>query len=197
MEDYHINPADFKVILESVPDCCLILKPDTPRFTIVAVTDAYARATNIAREHVLGKGIFEVFPDNPNDPRADGVKNLTASLNRVITKKASDRMPIQKYDIPLPTTEGSRFEVRYWDPSNSPVLNNNNEVMYIIHHVADVTQYENLLQTYAVDNSDTKDFSGQISQIDRLSKLIVARELKMIELKEQIKLLEERVRNRG
>lgn len=29
-------------------------------------------------------GEFEVFPHNPNDPNADGVQNITASLTKVI-----------------------------------------------------------------------------------------------------------------
>lgn len=81
------NTPDFRSIFESLPECYLILQPDAPRFTIVAVSDAYARATNTVRQQILGRGLFEVFPDNPNDPKATGVTNLTASLNRVLVNK--------------------------------------------------------------------------------------------------------------
>ena len=32
------------------------------------------------REEVIGRPLFEVFPDNPEDPGATGVRNLRASL---------------------------------------------------------------------------------------------------------------------
>ncbi len=72
---------DFRALFESAPGLYLVL---TREFTIVAASDAYLRATMTKREEVLGRGIFEVFPDNPDDPHADGVKNLRASLNRVL-----------------------------------------------------------------------------------------------------------------
>lgn len=84
---------DFKKIFENVPGLYLIL--DTG-FTIVAVSDAYLKATLTQREKILHKGIFEVFPDNPDDPDATGVKNLNASLNKVLQNKKADSMAIQK-----------------------------------------------------------------------------------------------------
>ncbi len=110
---------DYKKILEAAPGRYLILLPD---LTIAAVTDAYLAATNTIREHIIGKGIFEVFPDNPDDPNATGVVNLSASLKRVLKRKVTDRMDLQKYDIPK--QEGA-FEERYWSPSNYPVLDEN------------------------------------------------------------------------
>jgi len=56
---------DFQVLFESAPGLYLVLTPD---FTIVAVSDAYLRATMTKREGILRRGIFEVFPDNPEDP---------------------------------------------------------------------------------------------------------------------------------
>jgi len=48
-------------------------------------------------------------------------------------------MPVQKYDIRRP--DGT-FEVRYWSPLNTPVVNSQNEVIYIIHSVANVTNHQ-------------------------------------------------------
>jgi len=54
------------------------------------------------REEILHKGLFEVFPDNPEELGATGVTNLRNSLNRVIANKTDDIMPQQKYDIRRP-----------------------------------------------------------------------------------------------
>ena len=75
------------------------------------------------REQILGRGIFDVFPDNPADPANAGVRNLRASLARVRQNRVSDSMPLQKYDVRRPDQEGGGFEERYWSPFNSPVLN--------------------------------------------------------------------------
>jgi PAS domain S-box-containing protein len=110
-----------------------------PDLTIVAVSDAYLRATMTNRDDIAGRGIFDVFPDNPDDPGATGVANLRASLGRVRAEKRSDTMAVQKYDIRRPESEGGGFEERHWSPVNSPVLGEDGQVAYIIHSVEDVT----------------------------------------------------------
>jgi len=88
------------------------------------------------RQELVGRGLFEAFPDNPADPMATGVRNLRASLERVLKNRAPDRMPVQKYDIRRP---GGEFEVRWWAPLNAPVFGPDGEVRHIIHQVEDVT----------------------------------------------------------
>jgi PAS domain S-box-containing protein len=136
-----INP-DFRKIFESSPGAYLILSPD---FQIVAVSDAYLSATMTKREEIVGRGLFEVFPDNPDDPNADGVKNLTYSLNEVLRTKKPHTMAVQKYDIPKPHDKGGGFEVRYWRPENSPILDENDKIIYITHCVEDVTRMVDVL----------------------------------------------------
>ena len=131
------SPPDFRALFESAPGLYLGLTPD---LKIVAVSDAYLRATMAKREEILGRPLFEVFPDNPADPSATGVGNLRASLNRVLQNRAADTMAVQKYDIRRPVSEGGGFEERYWSPVNTPVCGPGGEVAYIIHRVADVTQ---------------------------------------------------------
>lgn len=134
---------DFRALFESAPGLYLVL---TPGLEIVAVSEAYLKATMTEREEILGRGIFDVFPDNPDDPQADGVRNLRASLNRVLQDRTSDPMPVQKYDIRRPASEGGGFEERFWSPVNSPVFAKNGELAYIIHRVEDVTEFVRLRQ---------------------------------------------------
>jgi signal transduction histidine kinase len=129
---------DFRALFESAPGLYLVL---TPELRIVAVSDAYLRATMTTRSGILGRPLFEVFPDNPDDPAADGVSNLAASLHRVLATCAADTMAIQKYDIRRPEADGGGFEERYWSPINSPVLDAAGSLAYIIHRVEDVTEF--------------------------------------------------------
>src|SRR5688572_27509893 len=127
---------DFRRLFESAPARYLVLSTD---LTIVGVTNAYAQVTMQRRESMIGRALFDVFPDNPDDPGADGVHNLRASLDRVRRDKVADTMAIQKYDIRRPESEGGGFEERYWSPVNTPVLDDDGELRYIIHAVEDVT----------------------------------------------------------
>lgn len=136
----HSNP-NFKLLFESIPGLFLVLDP---KLSIVAVSDAYLAATKTERETILGRGIFEVFPDNPSDPTATGVSNLRDSLVRVLEDKAQNSMAVQKYDIQLPESEGGGFEEKYWSPVNSPVLDSSGNLIYIIHRVEDVTEFVKL-----------------------------------------------------
>ena len=129
---------DFRALFQASPTPFLVLQP--PQLTIVAVNDAYLRATMTNRDAILGRGLFEVFPDNPDDPNASGVRNLRASLERVVAGGRPDRMAVQKYDIPRPPGAGGGFEERWWSPVNTPVLGPDGTIASIIHSVEDVTQ---------------------------------------------------------
>ena len=50
-------------------------------------------------------------------------------------------MSVQKYDVQRPESEGGGFEERFWSPHNSPVLNPDGTLAYIIHQVLDVTDF--------------------------------------------------------
>lgn len=127
--------AELKSIFESLPGLYLVLTPD---LQIISASDAYLEATMTTREGILGRGLFEVFPDNPHEPGATGESNLRASLRRVLEKAQPDIMAIQKYDVRRPD---GVFEEHYWSPINSPVLGADHGVKYIIHRVEEVTEF--------------------------------------------------------
>jgi PAS domain-containing protein len=82
MNDRHPVKPDFQALFEAAPGLYLVLAPDAPRYTIVAASDAYARATATTREELVGRGLFDVFPD-PAEPSISGASTLSASLSRV------------------------------------------------------------------------------------------------------------------
>ncbi|WP_375469479.1 PAS domain S-box protein [uncultured Nostoc sp.] len=128
---------NFQTLFESIPGLYIVYSVD---FVIVAGSDAYFRATKTKREQVVGRPLFEVFPDNPDDPNANGVQNLRASLSNVIKHRLPHTMAVQKYDIRRPESEGGGFEERYWMVTNSPVFGENGEMTHIIHRAEDVTE---------------------------------------------------------
>jgi PAS domain S-box-containing protein len=129
----------FRLLFESVPGLYLVVKPDD--FQIVAASNAYLAATMVTREQIIGRAIFDVFPDNPEDEDGGGVTALNTSLQRVRHTRLPDVMAVQRYPIRRPLAAGGGFEVRYWSPINTPVLGPDGRVLYIIHRVEDVTDY--------------------------------------------------------
>lgn len=148
---------DLRLLLESIPDLYLILDPN---FVIVEVSNAYLKSTMVTRENIIGREIFEIFTDNPSNPFASGPNNLRDSLERVLKDKKQDIMPVQRYDIRRPETDGGEFEERYWCPTNIPILSSDNSVKYIIHRVNDVTEYIKLKQSGAEQETELKSYEG-------------------------------------
>ena len=126
---------DFRTLFRSSPSLYMVLAPDE-RWTILDANDAYLAATMTQRDAIAGRGLFDVFPDNPDDPSADGTRNLAESLARAVATRAPDTMAIQKYDVRRP--DGT-FEERWWAPINVPIVEGN-VVRYILHRAEDVTE---------------------------------------------------------
>jgi signal transduction histidine kinase/CheY-like chemotaxis protein len=129
------DAPDFRSLFDATLSPLLILDPD---FTIVEVNRAYLTATHTDRS-IVGRLIFDAFPDNPEDPSADGVANLRRSLETVAASGRTDTMALQRYDIP--SGEEGGFTERYWSPVNTPVIGDDGRVRYIIHRVEDVTDF--------------------------------------------------------
>ncbi len=154
---------DFRALFEHAPGCYLVLDPD---LVIVAVSDAYLAATMTQRPAILGRHLFDVFPDNPDDLDADGVGNLGASLRRVREQLQPDAMAVQKYDIRRPESEGGAWEVRYWSPVNSPVLDGRGRLSYIIHRVEDVSEFVRLSEHEVEREQATAELRQRSSQME-------------------------------
>lgn len=131
---------NFEAVFAASPSPMLLLGPDDPHFTILAANDAYLRATMTTRDQIVGRGLFEVFPDNPGDPGATGTSNLRASLGRALACRRPEVMAVQKHDIRRPASQGGGFEERHWSPINTPVVDEDGRVACLIHRVEDVTE---------------------------------------------------------
>lgn len=159
----------FQAIFEDGPSLYMVLDPG---LDIVALSNKYLEATKTKRHEIVGRNIFDVFPDNPDDPNATGVCNLRLSLQTVIETGEAHTMAIQKYDIRVPGDEGAKFVERYWSPVNCPVFGPNKELLYIVHRVEDVTDFVLIKQS---ESGPTKDTEELYQQIDRMEREIFVR----------------------
>jgi signal transduction histidine kinase len=154
---------DFRALFEAAPGCYLVLDPG---LCVVAVSDAYLQATMTERAAILSRGVFDVFPDNPADPEPAGVRNLRASLQRVLRDGVTDAMPVQRYDIRKPESDGGEFEKRFWSPVNSPVFGPGGDVAYVIHRVEDVTEFMHVKQAGAAQQQLARDLRTQADAME-------------------------------
>ncbi|SFT16242.1 hypothetical protein [Mucilaginibacter polytrichastri] len=104
---YNPPSVDTLTALETAPNIYLVLSPD-----LYILTASDLEATNTTREIIAGKHIFEAFPDNPNLPDADGVRNINASLQEVLRTGKPHYMKVQRYDVPDVANPG-QFIQRY------------------------------------------------------------------------------------
>lgn len=186
----------FEKLFITTPHPYLILKADT-LYTITAVNDYYLDATGIVREDVIGKPLFEVFPDNPKDESVSGVSDLHISLDSVVRYAQTDIMGVQKYDIPKRDGSGE-FEVKYWSPVNVPVFDADGKVEYIIHNVEDVTDFILLKQERGAEfqSDSTKkihleaEVLKRANEVKEANRIIKARESELAMLNEKLKELD-------
>ncbi len=135
------RPSHALTALEAVAPAPYLLL--TPELKIVDATQAYLDATGTRLRDIRREAIFDVFPDPPADPTGEvppptGVRKLTASFERVLDDEREDQMRRIRYDIPG-SCGADRFDERYWEPANFPVLGRDGSVEYIVHRAMDVT----------------------------------------------------------
>ncbi|MBK0379057.1 PAS domain-containing protein [Mucilaginibacter segetis] len=126
-----INDTHLYKIFSALPVPTLVLLPDAPVFTIIEVNQAYLDIAFNTREQLVGKGFFESFPSNVYN------KQVMRSLQKVLLTKQPDTAETQKFKIK--PTDSPGYEDRYFDTCNTPVLNDKDEIEFIIRSVNDVT----------------------------------------------------------
>jgi len=120
-------------ILKVLPTPSLVLLPNYPEFTIIEVNNAYLELTHLLREEVVGQGFLKIFLKNSYV----GSFEWRMSLEKVLHQKIRDKIPAQKFSIPVPGT--SEAETKYLSIENIPILNDNNEVELILRSLTDIT----------------------------------------------------------
>ncbi|MEV4448075.1 PP2C family protein-serine/threonine phosphatase [Streptomyces mirabilis] len=126
---------DYAEVFRALPSPALLLTPD---MLAVDANRAYERVSGRSLAELLGRCVFDVFPDNPSDVRTGGPQVLRASLERVLATGEPDSMAVQKYSAEVPDRPGV-FEERYWSTVNIPLLDADGRVSLIVHRVEEVT----------------------------------------------------------
>jgi PAS domain S-box-containing protein len=127
---------DYEAVYRQLPVPVVLLTPD---FAIADANLAYLETMGRTRDELLGRDVFDAFPDNPSDPSATGVRNLMASMRRVLATGERGALEFQKYDMEVPGSP-SVFAGRYWSGMNAPVFGPDGSVVLIAGVAEEVTE---------------------------------------------------------
>lgn len=129
----------FESAFNSSPFGHYLLSP-TPDAIILAVNDAFLKASSRTREELVGVSLFKAFPGNPDDPHDTGEADLRASLDKVRATGLPDTLPAVRYPIPVMLPNGQTvFEERFWTSTSTPLFGPGGELVCISHSNSDVT----------------------------------------------------------
>jgi PAS domain S-box-containing protein len=152
-------------IFRVLPAPGLIFLPDAPKYTILAVNDAYLHLARASKSDFLGRGVFEAIGDIPY-LKIPGLENI---LEKVIKEKQSEKTPVTRYEIPV--SGRGKIETRYMSVENTPVVNENNEVGFIIASITDVTELVITRQNETVGLAQVIDNEKLLHETQRIAKI--------------------------
>ena len=127
---------DFKALFDTLPSPYMVLDRE---LRYVEVNQAYVETLARPREALIGRKIFEAFPDDGESGR-----RLRASFARVFETGQADTMALISYPIERPASQGGGMEMRYWSAVHTPLFADDGQVAYIVQNTVDVTELQTL-----------------------------------------------------
>jgi PAS domain S-box-containing protein len=129
--------SDYQALFRASPYPYLVMAPD---LTIIGASGAYLRSVQRTEEDIVGRYVFEAFPENPDNPDATDIQEVKASLLRALAKGEPDTTAFVRYAVPVETPDGTRFEERYWSTVHTPVMGEDGKPIMVVQNPADVTE---------------------------------------------------------
>ncbi|GII03332.1 ATP-binding protein [Planobispora takensis] len=169
---------DYARLFDAAPTPCVILDSD---LVVVAVNRAYLAESFTEREQILGRSLLDLFPEDPDDPSADGRANLARSLRTVLETGRPDTMALQRHDIR--TAPDGPYEERYWSAVNTPVLDEAGRVRHIIHRAENVTEFVHLRRSGQRERAD----ADRLERADRMENDLIARGRELQDLNQRLR----------
>lgn len=78
-------------------------------YIIVAASDSYLEVTKTLRDEIIGKKIYEVFPNNHFDSPGSSQAIICSSIDCVMKNKISHTASVIQYSKPKPSTRRGNY----------------------------------------------------------------------------------------
>lgn len=128
---------DYKSLFTHLPERYVVFDVTRPGFTMVAASDAYLKVTDTSLEQIIGKSLFEVFPDTSQEAAETGKGNLERSLDTVIRTRKQDSTGVIRYDL---ADKKGNMSVRFWRATHYPLFKDG-KLVAIVQNTADITDF--------------------------------------------------------
>jgi PAS domain S-box-containing protein len=132
-----MNFADYQALFRASPYPYLVLAPD---LTIIGANEAYLRAVRRTADELVGRYVFDAFPEDARNPHTTDANELKASLLRAFNDGVPTATAFVRYAIPVATPAGTVFEERYWSAVHTPVLGADGKPYMVFQNAIDVTE---------------------------------------------------------
>jgi len=127
----------------------MVIRPEGHDFTIMEVNDAILNFFDVKKEQIIGQRLSEWYPGHSGDLNNN---TLARSLEQVIRTGKEHSIIIQGYKFSADLINEQQYKSR-----NTPLLNENGEVEYIIHvieQVADQSTIRKLISRPEFENGN-------------------------------------------
>ncbi|NNG22516.1 PAS domain-containing protein [Telluria aromaticivorans] len=129
--------SDYQALFRASPYPYLVMAPD---LTIIGASGAYLRSVQRTEADIVGRYVFDAFPEDPDNPEATDITEVRASLLRALAKGEPDTTAFVRYAVPIETPEGIKFDERYWSTVHTPVLGEDGTPIMVVQNPVDVTE---------------------------------------------------------
>ncbi len=138
MGKYTENTPDlsYRTLFTALPESYIIFAANGPIYTIVDINPAQAKLTMTKPKDIIGKPMFEVFPDVSEKYLKTVISDMRDSFKRVVRTRKRHIMGIVRYDIKDPS---GHFVERHWRTEHLPIVDDTGKVAFILQTSQDVT----------------------------------------------------------
>lgn len=112
-------------------------------YRFVAANRAYQNVTGKSREQLMGRVLFDVFPNEGASRH-----RLRAALDEVFETGYPSTIAFIPYEIP--NADGTALEERFWTATHTPVFGADGKVASVVQNTVDVTDIAKIKQRYSL-----------------------------------------------
>jgi PAS domain S-box-containing protein len=139
-------PLNYESLFRALPDPYIVIAVDDPDFTVIEESEAHAVMSMVRRQEVVGRPLFDVFPDMSEKYRKTGVSDLLESIRDVVRTGRPNDTSTMRYDL---KDKHGMYVERYFKISHHPLFESTGpnmsrskrqKVVAIVQVTADITE---------------------------------------------------------
>ncbi|MDB5166201.1 MAG: domain S-box protein [Candidatus Saccharibacteria bacterium] len=120
-----------------IPEPHIVFQANDPTFTIAAENIAHSEIAHTVPSEIVGRPLFDVFPDTSEKYLKTGESDLIESFRTAIRTKKPHPMSALRYDI---KDQDGKLAVRYWQVVHYAIFDENGKAQYVVQSTRDITE---------------------------------------------------------